>query len=287
MFGLNRFQHMKHLCHQITGNGFRNYYLLILLIIYTSLPSIAQLPDSINVFRENPEKRLRNLRIQNVTNGGFNFWNDDFSGHWAGIDLGFNALTTNHLSGDIPYFLEYDFLLSNSLFVNIIQQSIGFQKTRNTIGLVTGLGVQFKSYRLDKNNTIEKRPSGSIEAKTLVFDINQKSKFSAVYLNVPLLLEFQIPLNHYANRIFVSGGVVGGYRLSSHTKIKYKVDRNKEKLKMPGDYSLQDFKYGLMMRMGYRQFQIFMNYDLIPMFKEQAQVPDIYPLTVGITLLSF
>jgi hypothetical protein len=107
------------------------------------------------------------------------------------------------------------------------------------------------------------------------------------YITAPLLLEFQIPVNHYANRIFFSGGLFAGYRLSSHTKIKYRAERTKEKLKTPGDFSLNDFRYGLMLRMGYRQYKVFVNYDLQPMFSENAEVPYIFPITFGITLLSF
>jgi hypothetical protein len=252
-----------------------------------SLASFSQLPDSIKVLRVKPEKLLKNLRIQNVTQGGFNFWHDDFTGHWAGIDFGFNTLTGKNFSDKYPDYLEHDIVRSNSMYVNILQQSISLQQTRNTIGLVTGLGFQFKSYRLNNNTTIVATPSGKIEEKILIYDVNQKSKFSMAYITAPLLIEFQVPLDHYSNRLFISGGLMAGYRLSSHTKIKYRADRSKEKLKTPGDYSLNDFKYGLMMRLGYRQYQVFVNYDLIPLFKEEAQAPDIFPLTFGVTLLSF
>lgn len=277
---------MKTIYHQV-AYLVQKYLTILFFCLGGVFSAYAQLPDSITVIREKPEKLLKNLRIQNVTTGGFNFWNDDFSGHWAGLDFGFNTLVAKDNTGPFPYFLENDILRSNSLYANIIQQSVGLQKTRNTIGLVTGFGIQFKSYRLDKNTTIEQLSDGRIEGRTLVFDVNQKSKFSAAYLVAPLLLEFQVPVNHYANRIFISGGMTGGYRLSSHTKIKYRSDGNKEKLKTPGDFSLQDLRYGVMMRLGYRQYQVFVNYDLVPMFKEVARVPDEYPLTFGVTLLSF
>ncbi len=263
------------------------FFPLFLFYLFNLNTTLAQLPDTITTIHEKPEKLLKNLRIQNVTQGGFNFWHDNFSGHWAGIDFGFNTLTGKGLSNDYPSFLDHDVFRSNSLYANIIQQSIGLQKTRNTIGLVTGLGLQFKSYRLNRNTTLEMTTTGKIEPRNLLFDDNQKSKFSMAYVTAPLLLEFQVPVNHYANRLFISGGVLAGYRLSSHTKIKYRVDRKKEKLKTPGDFSLNDFKYGLMMRLGYRQFQVFVNYDLQPMFKEDAQVMDVFPLTFGFTLLSF
>jgi hypothetical protein len=254
-----------------------------LLIIYTGiLPGYSQIPDSIQIVEEKPEKLLKKLRIHDITRGGFNFWDDRFSGHWSGIDFGFNGF-----DGESKTLSGSELLRSNSLYINLIQQSIGIQQTRNTIGLITGLGLQLKSYRLDSNTTLEKGSSGIITGKHLIFDSNQKSKFSMTYLTAPLLLEFQIPVNNYANRIFISGGLFGAYRLSSHTKIKYRTDRSKEKLKTPGDFSLNSFRYGLMVRLGYRSFQVFCNYDLQPMFTSQAQMPELYPVTFGITLLSF
>ena len=253
-----------------------------MLLITISFLGQAQIPDTIRVIDKKPEKLLKHLRIQDLTRGGFNFWQDDFTGHWAGIDFGINGL-----DGQTAGFPESDIFRSNSLYVNLIQQSIRLQRTRNTIGLVTGLGFQAKSYRLNNSTTFEKNQSGEIVQKTLLFDSNQKSKFSMTYLTAPLLLEFQIPVNHYANRIFISGGMYGAYRLSSHTKIKYRLDRKREKLKTPGDFSLQDFRYGVMVRLGYRQYQFFCSYDIQPLFREEARIPGLYPVTFGVTLLSF
>lgn len=253
-----------------------------MLLITISLFLRAQIPDTIRIIDKNPEKLLKNLRIKDLTRGGFNFWQEDFTGHWAGLDFGINGI--NGLADGFP---EYDIFHSNSMYINIIQQSIRLQRTRNTIGLVTGVGYHAKSFRLNNSTTVEKKPSGEIVQKTLLFDSNQKSKFSMSYLTAPMLIEFQIPVNHYANRIFVSGGMFGAYRLSSHTKIKYRLDRKREKLKTPGDFSLHDFRYGVMVRFGYRQYQVFCTYDLQPLFREEAMIPELHPVTFGVTLLSF
>jgi hypothetical protein len=149
---------------------------------------------------------------------------------------------------------------------------------------VTGLGFQFQSYRLHDNITIEKLTDGRVVPETMVFDDNQKSKFSSVYLDIPLLAEFQFPVKHYANRFYFSAGGYCGVRLGSHTKIKYRADGKKEKLKTPDDYSLHNFKYGLMARMGYRWVNVFATYDLSPLFKDDLG-PKLTPVTFGITLL--
>ena len=255
--------------------------LLSILFIWLSQTLSAQIPDSIRISDKNPEKLLKNVRFKEIVQDGLNIWQDDFTGHFAGIDFGLNFLNEKE-----PGFPDYDIIRSNSLYINFVQQSMGIQRSRNTIGIVTGLGLQMKSYRLDKNTTLQKESSGQVTLQSLFFDSNQKSKFSMVYATIPLLIEFQIPVNHYANRIYLSAGTFAGYRISSHTKIKYRVDRKREKLKTPGDFSLNDFRYGLMARAGYRRLQFLGNYDLQPMFSKEAGMPDINPITVGITILS-
>lgn len=261
---------------------------LLLFAFFISFPvikSVAQVTDSIVPVQEDPEKLLRKIDVKSITRNGFNFWQDKFSGHWAGIDFGFNAFINPDYSNYETEFMKNDIFRSNSMYINLIQQSIGLQHNRNTVGLVTGLGMQFQSYRLDKNTTIERLDNDIIVPKQLYFDDNQKSKLSMVYITAPVLLEFQFPINHYENRLYISGGAFMGYRIGSHTKIKYRTDK-KQKLKVPDNYSLHDFKYGLMLRTGYRWINVFATYDLTRLFKDDKG-PDLTPVTFGITLLQF
>lgn len=262
-------------------------FLLISIGYYN--PLNAQEKDSTLTGKSNSHKSLNISDLQDLTKDGFNFWQDKFSGHFAGIDFGLNSFLNKDYSAynsDQANFMDIDIIRSNSLFINVINQSFGLQFNRNTVGLVTGLGLQLQSYRLNKNITIEKMPDGRIIPKTLVFEDNQKSKFSSMYLIVPLLAEFQVPIKNYANRYYFSAGVYGGLRISSQTKIKYRIDRKKEKLKTPDDFSLQNFKFGLMARMGYRWINVFATYDLTPFFKENLG-PELTPVTFGVTLVKF
>ncbi len=260
--------------------------LLVFLVAGISKNTIAQETDTIVSINKDPEKILRKIDIKDIARDGFNFWQDEFSGHWAGIDFGFNTFLNKDYSGYNSEFMDNDVFHSNSTYINIIQQSIGLQHNRNTVGLVTGLGLHLQSYRLDKNTTIQRGVNDVIEPQTLHFEDNQKSKLSIVSIMMPLLAEFQVPVNNYENRIYVSGGVWGAFRLSSHTKIKYRVDHKKEKLKVPDFLSLNDFKYGVMLRAGYRWINIFASYDLVPLFRDDKG-PELTPFTFGFTLVSF
>ena len=256
-----------------------------ILLGYTVQFLSAQETDTIIPIDKNPEKILRKIDARKIAQSGFNFWQDKFTGHWAGVDFGFNALVNPDYSGYDSDFMDNDIFRSNSLYINVIQQSISLQRNLNTIGLVTGLGMYFQSYRLDQNTTIERDPNDVIVPKILYFDDNQKSKLFIFSLSLPLLAEFQIPINHYDNRLYISGGLYLGYRLGSHTKIKYRTDQ-KEKLKVPDHYSLHSFKYGLMFRTGYRWINFFATYEITPLFKENKG-PELTPFSFGFTLIRF
>lgn len=263
-------------------NRIQNQIILLLLLCFFALETVAQQNDTI-VSIENPKRFLRKIDLNKTTNNGLKLWKDEFSGHWVGLDFGFNMLLDKDYSAYQTEFMKNDLWRSNSAYINFLQQSIGLQKNRNTIGLVTGLGLHLQSYRLDDNTTIVKGNDGVISSKNLYFNDNQKSKLAVESLTLPLLLEFQIPIKHHENRLFVSAGAMASYRLASHTKIKYK-DEKKEKLKVADDFSMHRLKYSLMMRAGYRWLNVFATYDVVPLFKTNKG-PVLTPFTFGITLL--
>lgn len=271
----------------------RKQYRLILLSFIFILAGIHPLFPQVNdttFIHTKPERKSVGISdIQDLTKDGFNFWQDEFSGHFAGIDFGFNTFLHKNYSAyaeEEQGFLDNDLFRSNSLFVNLISQSIGLQHNHNTIGLVTGLGLQLQSYRLDRNTTITTEMCGKVIPRFLYFDDNQKSKLSVSYLFIPLMAEFQIPVRHYANRYYFSAGIYGGLRLGAHTKIKYRTENQKEKLKTPDDYSIHRFKYGVMIRTGYRWINVFAACELTPFFKKDLG-PELTPFTFGVTVLQF
>jgi hypothetical protein len=262
---------------------------LIFLASITALLAFPQENDSIIVL-QSPAGRLSGLiDIQDLVNEGNNYWENEFKGHWAGVELGINGFYNSDYSMYLPEekdFLSNDLIRSNILNLNFLQYSKGLQSTRNTIGIVTGVGLSLQSYRLDKNTTLRVDDYGKIQPVNLFFDANQKSKFSIVYLEVPLLVEFQIPIKNLANRLYFSAGINAGKRLSAHTKIKYRSANKKEKLKSPGDYSLRDYKFAGTIRVGYRWLNLFTSFDFTALFDDRRG-PRLYPFSAGIRLISF
>ena len=256
--------------------------ILVFIFGLINITAYAQETDTIVPIRKNAEEILKKI---NLNSDGFNFWKDDFSGHWAGIDFGFNTFINPDYTGYQIEFMKNDIIRSNSFYLNLIQQSIGLQRNRNNFGLVTGLGIQMQYYRLDDNITIEKTAEEVIIPKEFNYSEKQKSKLYIYSVTLPVLAEIQIPVNNYRNRLYFSSGIYISYRIGSYTTIKYRTEE-KQKLKTISDYSLQNFKYGIMARTGYRWINFFATYELTPFFQKEKG-PALTPVTFGITILGF
>jgi hypothetical protein len=249
---------------------------------------MAQENDS-TVVKSRSDRLARLIDIHDLTNEGFNYWNDAFKGHWAGIEFGFSGFARADYSkypANEHNFMKNDILRSNTLNLNLLQYSFGLQKTRNTIGLVTGIGAILQSYRLNSSTALATDQDRNVYPLTQNFESNRKSKLFSFYLDVPLFVEFQVPLHHYKNRLYFSAGVTGSKRLETHTKLKYRENGKCEKLKSPGDYSIPDYKISGTVRIGYRRVNLFASYDLVPFFQD-LRGPVLYPCTIGLRLISF
>ena len=211
-----------------------------------------------------------------------------FNGHWRGLELGMNNYLTSDYSLTLPVeaqFMELNTGKSWGVNINLLQYDIGFGTDK--VGLVTGMGLEFNNYRFDGENSIVKDP---VTNKIVKLDYGadtyiEKSKLATSYLTVPLLLEFQIPVSGH-KRIHISGGVIGGLKIGSHTKVLYKEDGSKQKDKINDDFNLSPLRYGVTARIGYRALKIFVTYNLTPMF-ETGQGPKLYPVSIGLILADF
>lgn len=211
-----------------------------------------------------------------------------FKGHWQGLEIGMNNYLTSDYSLALPAearFMELNTGNSWCVNLNLLQYDIGFGTDK--IGLVTGMGLEFNNYRFDGDNSIIKDPV-TREIVSLEYDAGtfiEKTKLATTYLTVPLLLEFQIPVSGY-KRIHISGGVIGGLKIGSHTKVVYKENGSKQKDKINDDFNLSPLRYGVTARIGYRALKIFAIYNLTPMF-ESGQGPELYPVSIGLILSDF
>jgi hypothetical protein len=200
-----------------------------------------------------------------------------FKGHWSGVELGFNNYVTEDKSMVLPSDIDYMTLHSSSSVnfnINFSQLSLGI--TRH-IGFVTGLGLNWNNYKFDGNNNIQTGTNGIIERLDPGSEL-EKSKLATIYLNLPFLLELQIPVDN--NHLNIAAGPIGGVKLSSHTKMVF---QDGQKIKSNGDFSLNMLRYGATARVGYENFQLYCTYYMTPLF-QSGKGPgenNLYPFEIG------
>jgi hypothetical protein len=181
------------------------------------------------------------------------------------VDLGVNALTKvsvaqNQFSPNLkPLGSRY---ISLNWHYNIRVGAKG-----SPLFLRTGPELAFNNYMLEGNYRFDNATGVTRITSEPVRNL-EKSKLAVTTINLPLLavLNFQNKKGHNAFRLGAGGYV--GYRLSSHTKIKYNEDGRDKKDKDKGGYNLEDFQYGLQGTIGVRGIDLFVKYGLNDLFKE-------------------
>lgn len=200
-----------------------------------------------------------------------------FKGHWAGIEVGLNNFMTDNYNMTLPGSIDYMTLHSSksmNFSLNFSQLSLGLTRR---IGIVTGLGLDWNNYRFDGDNNIQKGADGVIG----IYDpgeLLKKSKLQTLYLNLPLLLEIQIPADH--SHLNIAAGPIGAVKLCSKSKIIFE---NGDKVESDDDFSLNLLRYGATVRVGYENIQIYGTYYPTPLFKT-GKTPggvDLFPFEIG------
>lgn len=212
------------------------------------------------------------------------FWNkgkiknpNKFEGHWRSVEVGFNGFNKPDYSmyGGIE-FMKLNQGESHEWNINCSQVSIGLYK--NYIGLISGFGFSFNDYQFELPYTIVR---GSQRTEPVLLDSENlsKTKLSVSYFQVPLLVEFQIPVNHKEGRVYVNAGVVGAVKTDSHTKVKYGKTKNKDH----SGFNINSFKYAATARIGYDKLGFFGTYSMTPLF-ESGKGPELTPFTLGFSI---
>lgn len=201
-----------------------------------------------------------------------------FNGHWEGIEFGFNGFDKADYSlYDGVEFMALNQGKSMEFDFNFYELNIGLAKSY--VGLVSGMGLSFNNYRFDNPYTLARGPMMT-SAVRLDYEDLSKTKLAVSYLQVPLLLEFQIPVNQNEGRLFVNAGLVGGVKIGSHTKVKHGDVKDKDR----SGFNMNSFKYAATARVGYKDVSLFATYSLNPLF-QTGKGPELTPFTIGISFL--
>ena len=201
--------------------------------------------------------------------------------YWGGFEVGVNlpvngnfqnSFNSAHLETDPSQSFDYSF--------NFLEQRIRIVK--DYVGIVTGIGFTNSRYGF-KNNSM--RLAANADSTYGVIDTNlfngfSKNQLRVNTLRVPVLLQFNTSKRD-DNNFHVSVGAIGGLRIGSNVKYKYDLagggdTKNKEK----GRYNLNAFQLMGTVRMGYKDFGLFANYNILSLYeKDKSEIA--YPLSFG------
>lgn len=284
-----------------------NYYDSVKVKVGGIKVEVFEGDDSVRVVVGNKE-----LRVDEDGNVSFRRCKPNkFNGHWAGFDIGMNGYVNPDFNMSFPKEYEYmDLRMTKSIVVNInvFEQNVALSKNQKW-GTLTGLGMSWNNYRFSRETRLNSDSSQLIGYIDQDISI-RKTKLTSFYLNVPVLFEFQTNSRHKKNSFHVAAGMVMNVRLSTHTK-KYYNELNKDfnvtrynsaiddyeveytatspnysKAKTFDDFFLQPVKFDATLRIGWGWINLFTTLSVNQMFKKDKG-PELYPWTVGITLVNF
>ncbi|MEO6302501.1 MAG: DUF2807 domain-containing protein, partial [Bacteroidia bacterium] len=195
--------------------------------------------------------------------------NEEFY-HWAGFSIGVNGYVGANGSITLPKannYMDLDYSHSYNLQLNIIERHINIVK--NNFKMVTGFGFDYHSYAFNRmtnlNPNADSLPAFASVDTSNIYAYN-KNKLRATYIQVPLLLEFNTSNN--PNKAFhMAFGVVGQYLISSRTKQQLEQGGFEFSKQRKDSYNLNPFAAKALVSVGYREFTVFGEYSLTPMFQ--------------------
>lgn len=207
--------------------------------------------------------------------------------YWAGINLGVNGYLSNDYSFSIPTDYRMDLNYGKSWFVDINFAEFSVPIVKKYMHLVTGMGFEFTNYRFDqKVKPISNNPDNVFMMQSDTSSNLIKTKLSTTFFQIPLLFQFDTRKIRKNNTFHLTMGVIGGVRVESHSKQAYKYEKTKDISKSTEKFDLSPFSAAATVRIGYGPVNIFATYTFTRMFKSNYS-PEVYPFTIGFTLLNF
>lgn len=205
----------------------------------------------------------------------------DFT-YWTGLDMGFTTLMMTDEVKDDYEWLDINESKSIAVNLNIIETKIPIIK--HHLGINTGLGFTWQDFVFSDTLSLVNIEGDSISGVSSLPLKYEKNKLKTGYVKVPLLLEINTSKKKEKN-FHIAAGVIGGWNYRSVLKQQYKVDGDKIKSKIKGDYNVNPWSLEATTRVGYGNLTLFASASLTSLF-EDGKGPEAYPFTVGITVLT-
>jgi hypothetical protein len=204
------------------------------------------------------------------------------------LDLGMN----NYIGkGQVPDFEPYTVKQWGSWYVAL--NSTERTRMGRTFFLEWGAGVSWYNFKYENEAIRMAMDSVGVSFTPAVSDVEYvKSKLTAAYINVFAIPVFDFGGNsrkamffdgHHSESFRVGLGPYMGYRVDSYSKSVIKADGEKHKDHSHQNYYLDNLRYGLRLQIGFRDADIFINYDLNELYTA-GKGPKLNAFSFGITL---
>lgn len=191
------------------------------------------------------------------------------------LDFGFNNYLENGKMPDTEgknYGLNP--LKSNQIAIRY-QNYLRIGGEKSSVFFNFGAEIAWNNYRFE-DKVIIKKGQNAVEFVSPGSDIAlSKSKLTISWLNVPVGFNFQV-----GKRWDISTQVFAGYRLSSHSKIKYSQGNDTKKDKDFSNFYLNNLQYGYRLKIKYDDFGAFFQYQANELFNKG---PKLTPVSFGVT----
>ena len=181
--------------------------------------------------------------------------------------------------GEIPNGTLYDLRPLGSRFIEISfknETRIGGEKSKLHINYA--IALSWYNFMFEGNRQIEKTGGQVVFSENMDNNLD-KTKLTASYVKFPAMLMFK------TKDFRIGAGGYIGYRLGSHSKVKYTNNEgNTVKDKDFGNFNLTNFRYGLQGEIGVLGVTLFGQYDLNELFTSTSGAPKLHAFSFGIKI---
>ncbi|NOT77219.1 MAG: hypothetical protein HOP08_20030 [Cyclobacteriaceae bacterium] len=157
-----------------------------------------------------------------------------------------------------------------------------------------GGGVSWYNFKFNNTKTVISKDDNGVIFSEDQRDVDfQKSKLTAAYVNISAvpMLDFGdnskkstfFDGNNHFNSFRIGVGPYAGYLIDSYTKQMYYDNGDKRREHHHDNLYLNNIRYGLRLQIGFRDTDIFFNYDMNELFTENKG-PKLQAFSFGITL---
>ncbi len=205
-------------------------------------------------------------------------------GRWSGIEIGLNNLMNSDFSSSRDSSSSFMNLNTNKSWnVNINFAKVSFPIMKR-VSLISGLGLEYNNYFFCNKNSIKKDNNHIVSLDLSEYNLI-KSKLTTLFIRMPLIFEYNF-IKDSKKSPFIQAGIIGGLKISSHTKFVHTDNGSKKKVKDYDDFNINWLRYGFIGKVGYGDFGVYVTYYPVRFF-EKNQGPELYPINVGISFFSF